>query len=49
MHNKIFTLYKIDKYLKDTYGKDMPTMYSVPVTGMDWDQSKILIEGTQSV
>jgi hypothetical protein len=40
---------KIDKYLKDTYGKDMPTMYSVPVTSMDWEQSKILVEGTQSV
>jgi uncharacterized protein involved in tolerance to divalent cations len=40
---------KIDNYLKDTYRNDMPTMYSVPVTSMDWEQSKILVEGTQSV
>ena len=40
---------KIDKHLKETYGPDMPTMYSVPVVNMDWEQSKILVEGTQSV
>ncbi len=39
----------IDEYLKETYGQDMPTIYSVPVINMDWEQSKMLVEGTQSV
>ncbi len=40
---------QIDENLKGMYGKDMPVMYSVPIINMDWEQSKILVEGTQKV
>jgi len=40
---------RIDSYLKESYGKNMPTIYSVPVINMDWEQSEILVEGTLSV
>jgi uncharacterized protein involved in tolerance to divalent cations len=40
---------KIDECLKEMYGKDMPVLYSVPIINMDWEQSQLIIEGTETV
>ena len=40
---------KIDMLLREQYKNEMPTLYSTPIVNMDWDQSKILIEETQTV
>lgn len=33
----------IDEILKDKYGANSPTIYSVPIVHMDWEQSKQLV------
>ena len=40
---------QIDSLLKAKYKKEMPVLYSVPIINMDWEQSKILIDGTKRV
>ncbi|MDN5203594.1 divalent cation tolerance protein CutA [Fulvivirgaceae bacterium BMA10] len=40
---------QIDEILKEKYGSNMPTIYSVPIINMDWDQSSELIEKTEKV
>lgn len=40
---------QIDSLLKGKYIKEMPVLYSVPIINMDWEQSKILIDGTKRV
>ncbi len=39
----------IDKILKEKYGARLPTLYSVPIVHMDWDQSAELREQTKQV
>jgi uncharacterized protein involved in tolerance to divalent cations len=40
---------QIDSLLKAHYDKEMPVLYSVPIINMDWEQSKILIDGTKKI
>ncbi len=39
----------IDKILKQKYGAKLPTLYSVPIVHMDWNQSKDLKEQTKQM
>ena len=39
----------IDKKLQEMYPNDMPTLYSVPIVHMDWEQSDQLIKNTAKV
>ena len=39
----------IDRKLKEIYGDDLPTLYSVPIVQMDWDQTSELKERTAKV
>ena len=40
---------KIDTLLREKYKDNKPVLYSVPIINMGWEQSKIIIEETQSV
>ncbi|PWJ43272.1 divalent cation tolerance protein CutA [Sediminitomix flava] len=40
---------KIDTFLNKKYKENMPTLYSVPIVNMDWDQAHELVEGTAKV
>ena len=39
----------IDQSLQEKYGAKIPTIYSVPIVHMDWDQSEELKEQTKQV
>ena len=39
----------IDKILREKYGNELPTIYSVPIVHMDWGQSNELREQTRQV
>lgn len=39
----------IDQILKKKYGSRLPTIYSVPIVHMDWEQSAELREQTKQV
>ncbi len=39
----------IDKLLREKYGERLPTLYSLPIVHMDWDQSSELLEKTIKV
>ena len=40
---------KIDNLLKEKYGEKLPTIYSVPIVHMDWEQAARLREQTKPV
>ena len=40
---------EIDELLRKKYKNNLPTLFSVPIINMDWEQSKKLIERTQRV
>ncbi|WP_375578230.1 hypothetical protein ABWH96_14470 [Marivirga tractuosa] len=39
----------IDLLLKEKYGKDMPTLYSIAIVNMDWDQADELMAETLKI
>jgi len=40
---------KIDEFLRERYKNNLPVIHSVPIVNMDWEQSKTLVEKTQSI
>jgi uncharacterized protein involved in tolerance to divalent cations len=39
----------IDERLRLRYPKDLPTIYAVPIVGMDWEQADELVEKTAKI
>lgn len=39
----------IDEVLRLKYGDDLPSLYSIPIVQMDWNQSKVLRDNTAKV
>ncbi len=39
----------IDELLRETYGKQMPVLYSIPIVHMDWEQAEVLMQETENV
>ena len=40
---------KIDELLREKYAKKLPTIFSVPIVHMDWDQTQDLVLNTTTV
>ena len=40
---------QIDKIIREKYPENVPTLYSIPIVNMDWDQADELMEKTEKV
>jgi len=40
---------KIESILKENFAQDMPELFSLPITLMEWSQAEELKEGTQKI
>lgn len=39
----------IDEFLRDKYPNNMPTLFSVPIVHMDWEQANELVKETAKI
>ncbi len=40
---------KIDAFLRDKYPDNVPTVYSIPIVNMDWEQADQLVKETKAI
>ena len=46
---KALLFQKIDILIREHFGHNMPTVYSVPIVHMDWEQAEVLLKETEKV